>query len=59
MPKLIDLHPYDGIERRFRHKDAPGSDGPAVARQVLGLDHEPEHEGLLYSADPSTGAEGV
>jgi len=59
MPTLIDLHPYDGRERRFRHTDTPRGDGLAAVRQVLGLDEDPRPEGLLYDLSFYSGGIGV
>lgn len=37
MSATVDLHPYDNVERRFRHNDATRDEGRAVAARVLGL----------------------
>ncbi len=54
----MDLHPYDNVERRFRHTDAAGEEGRAVVARVLGLPEPPAGE-LLYDLSFFSGGVGV
>lgn len=52
------LHPYDNVERRFRHTDQAGDEGRAVVGQVWCLQQPPAGE-LLYDLSFFSGGIGV
>ncbi len=54
----MDLHPYDNVERRFRHTDAAPDEGRAVAARVLGLPELPAGE-VLFDLSFFSGGIGV
>ncbi len=54
----MDLHPYDNVERRFRHTDPDRDVGRAVAARLLGLPQPPAGE-LLYDLSFFSGGIGV
>ena len=55
----MDLHPYDGVDRRYRHDDADPGVGVAVVARILGLAEAPSSEGLLYDLSIYSGGIGV
>lgn len=55
----MDLHPYDGKERRFRHTDPDPSEGLVVVATLLGLQHPPSGRGLRYDLSFFSGGIGV
>jgi hypothetical protein len=54
----VDLHPYDNVERRFRHTDPVRDEGRAAAAWVLGLAEPPAGE-MLYDLSFFSGGTGV
>ena len=52
------MHPYDNVERRFRHTDAARDQGRAVVAQVLRLPELPAGE-LRYDLSFFSGGIGV
>jgi hypothetical protein len=54
----VDLHPYDNVERRFRHTDPSQDDGRVVVARVLRL-LEPPTGDLLYDLSFFSGGIGV
>jgi hypothetical protein len=54
----VDLHPYDNVERRFRHTDPARDEGRVVVARVLGLPEPPAGE-LLYDLSFFSGGIGV
>jgi hypothetical protein len=54
----MDLHPYDNVERRYRHTDETRSEGHKVIAQVLGLQEPPAGE-LLFDMSFFSGGIGV
>ncbi|HEY7180908.1 MAG TPA: hypothetical protein VIC84_05795 [Blastocatellia bacterium] len=55
----MDLHPYDGVDRRYRHTDADPSMGLAIVEHILGLPRIPPSEGVLYDLSFYSGGIGV
>jgi hypothetical protein len=55
----MDLHPYDGIERRFRHTDSDRNAGLDVVSRVLKLPKPWSNEGILYDLSFYSGGIGV
>src|SRR5437868_6471666 len=55
----MNLHPYDGIERRFRHTDINPKDGLAVIARILKLEKPPAADGLLYDLSFYSGGSGI
>jgi hypothetical protein len=55
----IDLHPYDGVDRRYRHTDTDPAMGLAIVAHILGLPRTPSSEGLLYDLSLYSGGIGV
>jgi len=53
-----DLHPYDNVERRYRHGDGTRSEGYEVVAEVLGLPEPPPGE-LLFDLSFFSGGIGV
>ncbi len=56
---LNDLHPYDGVERRFSHCDENALQGREVVAQVLGLPTAVELDGIRYDLSFYSGGTGV
>jgi hypothetical protein len=54
----VDLHPYDNVERRYRHTDGTRGEGRDVVAQVLGLQQPPAGE-LLFDMSFFSGGTGV
>lgn len=54
----MELHPYDGIERRFRHTDPVPGYGPEALALVLRLSHVPAGK-LLYDLSFYSGGVGI
>jgi hypothetical protein len=54
----MNLHPYDNVERRYRHTDETRDEGRAVVAQVLGLPEPPAGE-LLFDMSFFSGGIGV
>ena len=52
------LHPYDDVERCFRHTDPAGDEGRAVVGRLLCLQEPPAGE-LLYDLSFFSGGIGV
>jgi hypothetical protein len=52
----MNLHPYDGVERRFRHTDATTADGLAIVARVL---HVPAARSALYDMRFYSGGFGI
>jgi hypothetical protein len=55
----MDLHPYDGVDRHYRHSDADPAAGLAIVARTLGLAETPSSEGLLYDLSIYSGGIGV
>ena len=55
----MELHPYDGVERRFRHTDQDGSAGLGVVAQLLHLSKPPAADQVLYDLSFYSGGIGV
>jgi hypothetical protein len=55
----MNLHPYDGLERHFRHTDAEQRDGLAAVAHLLHLAESPNPTGLLYDLSFYSGGIGV
>jgi hypothetical protein len=55
----MDLHPYDGVERRFRHTDAVRDTGLGVVVQLLHLPQHASSEGVLYDLSFYSGGIGI
>jgi hypothetical protein len=55
----MDLHPYDGVERRFHHTDADLATGLSVVARVLHLPGPPPREGVFYDLSFYSGGIGV
>ena len=53
-----NLHPYDNVERRYRHTDGARGEGHDVVAQVLGLPRPPAGE-LLFDLSFFSGGIGV
>ena len=53
-----NLHPYDNVERRYRHGDATRVEGYDVVAEVLGLPEPPAGE-LLFDLSFFSGGIGV
>src|SRR5262245_39832002 len=58
-PEPINLHPYDGIDRRYMHTDPDTAQGRAVVAQILGLAAPPAEPGLRYDLSIYSGGIGV
>ncbi len=54
----MDLHPYDNVERRFRHTDSAGEEGRGVVARVLRLPQPPAGK-LLYDLSFFSGGIGT
>jgi hypothetical protein len=54
----MNLHPYDNVERHYRHTDGTRGDGREVVAQVLGLSELPAGE-LLFDMSFFSGGIGV
>jgi hypothetical protein len=54
----MELHPYDNVERRFRHTDPARDDGRAAVARVLRIPAPPTGE-LLYDLSFFSGGIGV
>jgi hypothetical protein len=54
----VDLHPYDNVERRYRHTDGTRGEGRDVLAHVLGLPEPPPGE-LLFDMSFFSGGIGV
>ena len=54
----MELHPYDGVERRFRHTDADPTAGRVAAARVLRLPGLPAGE-VCYDLSFYSGGDGV
>lgn len=55
----MDLHPYDGVERRFHHADADRDTGLDVVARVLHLPRPPPRERVFYDLSFYSGGIGV
>jgi hypothetical protein len=55
----MNLHPYDGVDRRFRHTDADPATGLAIVAHILGLPRTPSSQGLLYDLSFYSGGIGI
>jgi hypothetical protein len=55
----MELHPYDGVERRYRHSDPDRTLGLAVVAYLLGLPGPPPPDGLCYDLEIYSGGIGV
>jgi hypothetical protein len=55
----MDLHPYDGKERRYRHTDDDVHEGIQLLTQILGLPTPPPQLGLRYDLSFYSGGIGV
>ena len=55
----MDLHPYDNVERRFRHTDPDCSAGLDVVAQLLHLPKPPAADQVLYDLSFYSGGIGV
>jgi hypothetical protein len=54
----MDLHPYDNIERRYRHTDRTRDEGREVVAKLLSLPEPPSGE-LLFDLSIFSGGIGV
>jgi hypothetical protein len=54
----VDLHPYDNVERRFRHTDQARADGREVVARVLHLSEPPAGD-VFYDLSFFSGGIGV
>jgi hypothetical protein len=54
----MDLHPYDNVERRFRHTDPVQDEGRTAVSQVLGI-QEPVTGEVFYDLSFFSGGIGV
>jgi hypothetical protein len=54
----MDLHPYDNVERRFRHTDETRGEGRKAVAEVLGLRELPAGE-ILFDMSFFSGGIGV
>ncbi|AWM37560.1 hypothetical protein GobsT_44520 [Gemmata obscuriglobus] len=54
----MDLHPYDGVERRFRYTDVQPGYGPEALARVLRLSRPPSGE-VLYDLSFFSGGIGI
>jgi hypothetical protein len=55
----IDLHPYDRLERRFRHTDTEQAAGLAIVARLLRLPRLPSSQAALYDLSFYSGGIGV
>jgi hypothetical protein len=55
----MDLHPYDGKERRFRDSDVNRADGLKLVAKLLGLESAPALENVRYDLSFYSGGTGV
>lgn len=55
----MDLHPYNGIERRFRHTDADPRTGLGLVARMLGLPRPPAPGEALFDLSFYSGGIGV
>ena len=55
----MDLHPYDNVERRFRHTDTSVAGGLSVVAQLLHLAEPPACEGTYFDMLFFSGGIGV
>jgi hypothetical protein len=55
----MNLHPYDGVDRRFRHTDSDTAMGLDIVARLLGLPRTPSSEGLLYDLSFYSGGIGI
>lgn len=54
----MDLHPYDNVERRYRHTDEARDEGRAVVARLLNLPEPPAGE-VLFDLSFFSGGIGV
>lgn len=54
---MINLHPYDGKERVFTHRDSDTNQGIDIISKMLGI--SPPIEGLTYSLSFYSGGVGI
>lgn len=54
----MDLHPYDGVERRFTHDD-PSAEGLAIVERVLGVPLPRPLPSLHYDLSFYSGGVGI
>ena len=55
----MELHQYDGVNRRFRHTDSDRETGLAIVAQLLYLPIPPSDDGVLYELSFSSGGMGI
>lgn len=55
----MDLHPYDGVERCFRHTDAECIEGVALVAHLLHLSASDVNDGALYDLSFYSGGIGI
>ncbi|MFT3775937.1 MAG: hypothetical protein QM820_62125 [Minicystis sp.] len=55
----MNLHPYDGITRRFRHTDEDPREGLDLIARLLGLPQPPAPDRALYDLSFYSGGIGV
>jgi hypothetical protein len=55
----MNLHPYDNIERRYRHTDIPNAEGLAVAARLLQLPEPLSGDEVFYDLSFFSGGIGV
>jgi hypothetical protein len=55
----VDLHPYDGRERDFRHTDVDRAAGLHIVAKVLALPQAPEVDGVKYELSFYSGGIGI
>lgn len=55
----MDLHPYDGKERRYRHTDSDVAPGVRIVMGLLHLPAPPSASGLMYDLSFYSGGIGV
>jgi hypothetical protein len=55
----MNLHPYDGVERRYRHTDAERDTGLAIVARLLRLPHISSSQVVGYDLSFYSGGIGV
>src|SRR4051812_7560468 len=55
----MDLHPYDGKERRYRHTDSDMAPGIRIVMGLLPLPAPPSASGLMYDLSVYSGGIGI
>jgi hypothetical protein len=58
MRSAVNLHPYDNVERRYRHTDGTRDEGRDVVAEVLGLPEPPAGD-LFFDMSFYSGGVGI